>query len=253
MKMLINLFLCLFSILLSGCGGGGAGGGNEINYLSPTLNLKNAWDEFKRQSGSVNYTINGNINGVNVSGNGQLIIAYASPDQLLTINPAASFPGPSVTQINLSRTLLEFVSNVISTGGAAKIYSTENWYYDSTGQLKVIWNVDDNEQTIVTNFSPFPTSVTSGNAGNMFTGTIFSRLGYTCGTRNAVYTVTASSASSLMINIIDTSSTTQQQIGQCKTSKSVTNYTFILTGNLLTLKSVTGTGSSATGSITFSF
>lgn len=247
-KLLTSISVVVF---LTACGGGGSGG--EVSSPPPTLNLQSAWTTFKQQSGTVNYTISGNVNGANVGGSGQFIIGYQAQNSFLTINPSAPFPGPSITQANLSRTLLEFVSTAVSSGGTAKVYSTENWYYDAAGQLKVIWNVEDNEQTIISNFSAFPSAVTAGNAGSMFTGTVFSRLGYTCGIRNATYAVTSSTATSLTITVSDTSNTTQQAIGQCSTSKSVTTYVFQLSGNTLTLKSVSGTDSSATGLITYTF
>jgi hypothetical protein len=198
-------------LLLSACGGGG-GGGSEVSATPPTLNLQSAWVSFKQQNGTTNYTISGTVNGASVSGSGQFIIGYSSPTSLLTTNSAAPFPGPSVTQSNLSRTLLQLVSTATSSGGTVKVSSIENWYYDAAGQLKVIWDVEENEQTIISDFSAFPSAVTAGNAGSMFTGTVFSRLGYTCGIRNATYTVTASTATSLTLTVNDTSNTTQRAI-----------------------------------------
>jgi hypothetical protein len=236
--------------LLSACGGGG---GSEVSSPPPTLNLQSAWTTFRQQNGTTNYTISGAVNGASVSGTGQFIIGYSPSTSLLTTNPAGPFPGPSITQSNLSRTLLQLVSTATSSGGTVKVSSIENWYYDAAGQLKVIWDVEENEQTIISDFSAFPSAVTAGNAGSMFTGTVFSRLGYTCGIRNATYAVTASTATSLTITVNDTSNTTQRAIGQCTTSKSVTTYVFQLSGNTLTLKSVSGTDSSATGTITYTF
>ena len=104
--------------LLSACGGGGGG---DISSPPPTLNLQSAWTTFRQQNGTTNYTISGAVNGANVSGTGQFIIGYQPSTSLLTTNPAGPFPGPSITQTNLSRTLLQLVSTATSSGGTVKV------------------------------------------------------------------------------------------------------------------------------------
>lgn len=249
MKRLYSAFLVS---LLAACGGGGGGGG-EQNIVSPTLNLQSAWNTFKQQNGSDQYSISGTVGGITVGGSGEFIIGYQANDSLTVIDTASPFPGPSISWTNLSRTLLEFISDVTSTNGTQRIYATENWYYDVNGRLKVIWNVDDLEQTIITSTADLPTQVTAGDSGSFFTGTIYSRLGYTCGSRVASYSVTARTATTLTVTITDRSNTTEQHIGQCSTGISESKYVFELNQNNLSLKSAVGTDSTVTGSITYTF
>ncbi len=236
---------------LAACGGGG--GGAEATVPSPTLNLQSAWNSFKQQNGSDQYGISGSVEGISVGGTGEFIIGYQANDSLTVIDTTNPFPGPSVSWTNLSRTLLEFISDISTTNGTERIYATENWYYDTTGQLKVLWNVEDLEQTIITSNTAFPTQVTAGDSGSFFTGTIYSRLGYTCGSRVATYSVTARTANALTVTVVDRSNTTQQAVGQCSTGIGESKYIFELNQNGLQLKSSVGTDNTVSGSITFTF
>src|SRR5574343_1271096 len=183
--------------ILGACGGGG--GGSTAVDPAPTLNLQTAWKSFRQQSDSGNYAITGTLDGDSVGGTGELITNHSTSTSLLVIDVASPFPGPSVTWTNLSRSLMQFVSNYVINGATTVVSSSENYYYDSTDNLKVIWNVDDNEQTIITSTDLLPTQVTAGSTGTFYTGTVYSRLGYTCGTRSVTYSVAARTATSLTV------------------------------------------------------
>jgi hypothetical protein len=236
---------------LAACGGGGSGGAADAT--PPTLNLQAAWKNLRQQNGSAPYTISGSINGVSVSGTGELISNYNASTSFVAINPAAPFPGPSLQLNNLSRTLNQFSSRIITGGNATIVNSSENWYYDTNDNLKVLWNVEDLEQTIITSFTPLPAQVTAGSTGAFYNGTIYSRLGYTCGTTSATYSVSARSATSLTVTFIVTESTTWQTVGQCTTGTYSSRYEYELSSVGLRIRSVIGSGGGATGSLTFTF
>lgn len=236
--------------ILSACGGGG---GTSASETAPTLSLASTWNSYLQQSGSVNYTISGSVNSTPITGTGQYIKNYSSPTSLLVINTANPFagPGPSVTWNNLSRSLFQFASNI--SGASSTVYGIDNWYYDSTGTLKVIDNVEELEQTIINAFTAFPAQVTAGNSGQIFTGTVYSRLGYTCGTMIGTYSVSARSTNSLNLKITIRSNTTQQAIGQCTTDIATTEYNYTLSNSNMNLVSVVSTSNSVSGSVTFTF
>lgn len=245
--------LVLLASLLSACGGGG--GGTTSTDPAPTLALSSNWNSYLQQTGSVNYSISGSLNAVQVSGTGEYIKNYSNPTSLLVINTSNPFagPGPSITWNNLSRSLFEFASTIVTSGGNSLVYGTDNWYYDANGNLKVIWNVEDNEQTLISNFTAFPAQVTAGSSGQFFTGTVYSRLGYTCGTQTGTYSVTARSSTSLNLKITINSSTTEQAVGQCSTDVSTTEYNYALTSSNINLLSVVSSSNSIAGSLTFTF
>ena len=133
-------------LFIAACGGGGSGGGGtgSVGTAAPTLNLRTAWNSFLKQGGTGPYTISGSIDGVSVSGSGTLIMNNSSGASLQVIDVSNPFagPGPSIPLSNLSRTLFQFNSNVVVNGAVSKTSSPENWYYDASEALRVIWNVN---------------------------------------------------------------------------------------------------------------
>jgi hypothetical protein len=245
------LFATASVALLTACGGGGGGTAEQIT--PPTLDLRNAWANYFQQNSSRNYTISGTINGTNVSGNGTSIIAYTSPVSVLAIDISSPFPGPSLTISNLSKTSLVSNSTLIVNSQSTLSSSTSEYYFESTGEIKMIKNVNDDEQTIVTSFTNFPVQVTAGTAGILYAGTIFSRLGYTCGTENQVYSVAGETNTALIVTITSTQNTKNSTVGQCTTRTTTSQNKYRLTTNGLSPVESVGSISTATGSLTFTF
>lgn len=243
--------ISLVAVILAGCGGGGS----SSTENAPTLSLNQAWKSYLQQSGSTSYKISGTVNSVAYSGTGEYIKNFSNNTSLLVINTANPFagPGPSITWGNLSRSLFQFSSNISASGSSAVVYAIENWYYDNAGNLRVIDNNEDLEQTIVTNFTPFPAQVTSGSSGAFFNGTVYSRLGYTCGTVTGTYAVNSRTADSLTFKITISSNTTERAIGQCTTEIASTEYTYALSSSGLFLRGVTFTSNAVNGSLNFTF
>lgn len=255
MKNNIRLVLATVAVaLLTACGGGGGGGGGDAQIIPPTLDLRAAWATYFQSNGSNNFTVSGSINDVNVTGNGTMIVTYSMPASILSIDPSSPFPGPSVTISNLSKTTLSSNATIVANGNQALISSTEEYYVDIDGAIKVIKNVDDDEQTIVTAFTNFPAQATSGSVGILYTGTVYSRLGYTCGTDTASYSVAAESNTTLIVTVTFSKNTKNQHSTQCETETSTTQNKYRLTaaGGLSPVNSV-GSSSVASGVLTLTF
>jgi hypothetical protein len=251
MKNTIKLLLASASIgILAACGGGG---GTTEQIIPPTLDLRTAWANYFQQNSSSNYTISGSVNGANVGGNGTMIVAYTSPVSVLAIDPSSPFPGPSINLSNISKTSLVSNATLIVNNQSTLSASTSEYYFDSNGVLKMIKDVNDDEQTIVTSFTNFPIQVTAGTAGTLYAGTIFSRLGYTCGTETGVYSVAGESNTALIVTITFTQNTTNRTVGQCETQTSTSQNKYRLTANGLSPVESVGSLSTATGSIKLTF
>jgi hypothetical protein len=253
MKNTIKLLLVTASVaLLAACGGGGGGGDAQIT--PPTLDLRTAWATYFQSNRSNNFTVSGSVNNINVTGNGTMIVGYATPASILAIDPSSPFPGPSVNISNLSKTTLSSNGTIAANGNQSLISSTVEYYVDANGAFKVIKDVDDDEQTIVTAFTNFPAQTTSGSAGILYTGTVYSRLGYTCGTETASYSVAAESNTALIVTVTFSKNTTNRTIGQCETvtSTSQNKYRLTAAGGLSPVNSV-GSSSVASGVLTLTF
>lgn len=252
MKIAIKYTLTSFAIvLLSACGGGGGGTAEQIT--PPTLDLRTAWANYFQQNSSSNYTISGSLNGTNVGGNGTMIVAYTSPVSVLTINPSSPFPGPSVNVSDLSKTSLVSNSTLIVNNQSVLSASTSEYYFNSSGVFVMIKDVDDDEQTIITSFTNFPAQVTAGTAGTLYSGTVFSRLGYTCGTENAAYSVAGETNAALIVTITFTQNTTNRAFGECTTRTTTSQNKYRLTANGLRQVDSVGSLSTAIGSIKLTF
>lgn len=247
-----------FLLLTTACGGGGGGGNGsaDVGYTgpSPTLNLQAAWNTYYQTNSTKNYAITGNINGTNVGGNGITVINFTQPVSVLTIDPASPFPGPSINLTNVGKVTIASNATVLVNGSQSVVSSSQEIYAESNGTFKMLRNVDDNEQTIVTSFTSLPSQATSGDGGVFYSGTIFSRLGYTCGTESATYSIAAESSSALIVTTTFSLKTTNQQVGQCTTQTSTTQHKYRLTASGLALVSQTGsTSTPPIGSLTFTY
>lgn len=239
--------------LLAACGGGGGGGSAVEQITPPTLALRSAWAAYFQNNSSSNFAISGTVNGTTVGGSGVSIIAYTSPASILAINPSSPFPGPSVNLTNLSKTSTTSNATLIVDNNQSVVSSTQEFYVDANGIFKVIKNNDDNEQTIVTSFTNFPVQATTGTAGVLYSGTVFSRLGYTCGTETATYSVAAESNTALIVTLTISQNTTNQAVGQCETQISTSQNKYRLTAAGLRPVESVGSLSTVTGSIKFTF
>lgn len=251
MKNAIKYTLAASAVaLLAACGGGG---GTAEQITPPTLDLRTAWANYFQKNSSSNYTISGSVNGINVGGNGMMIVAYTSPVSVLAIDPSSPFPGPSVNLTNMSKTSLVSNSTLIVNSQSTLSASTSEYYVDSTGVFKMIKDVDDDEQTIITSFTNFPVQVTAGTAGTLYSGSVFSRLGYTCGTESVAYSVAGETNTALIVTITFTQNTTNRTVGQCTTQTSTSQNKYRLTANGLRPVESVGSLSTATGSLTLTF
>lgn len=237
---------------LAACGGGG-GGGTAEQVTPPTLDLRTAWASYFQRNSSDDYSISGAVNGTSVGGTGTMIVSYVSPVNVLAIDPASPFPGPSINLTGVGKTTITTNATLIVNSNQSLISSSQEYYVDANGVFKMIKDVDDNEQTIVTSFTNFPSQVTSGSGGVLYTGTVYSRLGYTCGTETGTYSVSTESSSALIVTVTFTQNTTNQTAGQCSTQTSTSQNRYRLTATGLTPITSTGSHSTATGSITLTF
>lgn len=255
MKNKIKLVLAIASVaLITACGGGGGGGGGTAEQITPpTLDLRTAWAAYYQQNSSSNFTVSGSVNGATVGGNGTMIVSYTSPVSVLTTDPASPFPGPSVTLSNVGKTTLTSNTTLIVNNSQSIVSSTQEYYVDSTGAFKMIKDVDDDEQTIITSFTNFPTQVTAGSAGTLYSGTVFSRLGYTCGTETGSYSVASESNTALIVTVTFSQNTTNRTVGQCSTQTSTSQNKYRLTATGLRPVESVGSVSTATGSIKLTF
>ena len=242
--------------LITACGGGGGGGGaTDSGYTgpSPTFNLQAAWNTYFQTNSTKNYAITGNVNGTNVGGNGITIIDFTQPVSVLIIDPASPFPGPSINLTNVGKVTIANNATIVANGSQSIISSSTEIYAESNGTFKMIKDMDENEQTIVTAFTGLPTQATSGGGGVFYSGTVFSSLGYTCGTEIATYSIAAESSSALIVTITTSQNTTNKAINNCTTQTFTSQSKYRLTASSFAPVSEAGSGSTATGSLTLTY
>lgn len=254
MKNSIKLIFATISVtLLTACGGGGASGTAEL-ITPPTLNLRSAWESYFQQNTSSSFSISGTVNGFNVGGSGAQVVAFASPVSILAIDASSPFPGPSVNLSNVSRTSITTNGTLVLNGTQNVVTaSTQEYYVDSSGVLRMIKDVDDNEQTIITSFVNFPNQATAGTSGVLYSGTVFSRLGYTCGTETATYSVAGETNTSLILTVTYSQNTTNRALGECTTQTSTSQTKYRLSSSGLRPVESVGSTSTASGSLKFTF
>jgi hypothetical protein len=248
LKLAIGLAI---TATLVACGGGGDSASEPIT--APTLNLKSAWSSYLKSNSSKNYTVSGTLDATSVGGSGLLIISFQSPVSVLAINPFSPFPGPTQNLSNVEKTTITNNSTLIINGTQNISSSSVEYYLDASGTIKMMKDLDDNEQTIVTSFSSLPSQVTSGSGGVLYTGTVFSPLGYTCGTETGTYSVSTESNTALIVTLTITQNTTNKQVGQCTTQTLTTQEKYRLTATGLTPVNFTYSGSIASGSVSLIF
>jgi hypothetical protein len=250
-KIKLPLVLSLL-LALTACGGGGGSSGTAPTpdpVTPPTLNLRTAWANFGLTTATYGYTLSGVANGLTLGGSGTDLITNASPTSILVFNPTNPFLGPSVNKTNLTKVTNAGSGTLIESGTSTALSYTEELYIDSTGNYIVIKDVDANEQLLITSFTPLPTSVTAGSGGTLYNGTIYSRLGYTCGTASSSFTVASESNTSLLVTFTNSQNTERQALGECTTQRITQQVVYRLTASGIRIVSSTGSSSLFSGSV----
>lgn len=253
MKPLEYVLAAISFALLAACGGGSGGGGSGTPVVPPTLNLKTAWEAYYRQNATSNYVISGILSNTDLGGSGTYINAYTASTSVPVYDPNNPYLGKGVILSNMSKSSEVFNFTLVANGSSFINSSTVDSYYDSNGVLKVINDLDADEQSYVTSFTDFPTSVTSGSGGNVYTATVYSRLGYTCGTENKTYSVTAESNTALIVTFTKSQNTTNKALGECTTQTQIYSDVYRLTAGGIRYVTSTASGSGVPGSVTLTF
>ena len=250
-KSLKIVALLISSLFLISCGGGGGGGSSSTTPATvtpPTLNLNSAWNAFGLTNSTTNFTISGVLNGLTLGGSGTLLISNTSPVSVQVFDQSNPFFNKN-TVTNLIKVSNVESGTLIASGTSTAISSATDYYVNNVGTYIAINNVDDSEQTLITSFTSLPTSVTAGSGGNFYTGTVYSRLGYTCGTETASFTVASDTNTSLLVTVTTSKNTTRQASGQCTTEKITSQTVYRLTAEKLSLVRATGSSDQFTGSV----
>ena len=195
----------------------------------------------------------GVLNNLTLGGSGTLLITNSSPASVNVFNPSNPFLGKTVTLSNLVKVNSATSGTLIESGTSTAISAAEELYVDTNGQYKAINDVGANEQTLITSFTNLPNAVTAGSGGSFYTGTIYSRLGYTCGTSTSSFTVASETNTSLLVTFTNSQNTQQQAVGQCSTSVFTSQIIYRLTANGITLVKRTASDSNFTGSLIQTF
>jgi hypothetical protein len=218
----------------------------------PTLNLNSAWYALGLTNSSSNFTFSGVLDGLALSGSGTSLLSNVSPVSVQVFDPQNPFFNKN-TITNLTKVTRVASGTLIVNGSSNLISSTEDVYVNSSGVYIAINDVDDSEQTLITSFTPLPSSVTAGTSGTFYTGTVYSRLGYTCGTATSSFAVASETNTSLLVTFTDLVNTTQQAVGQCSTNRITTQTIYRLTASGLAPVKSTGSSSQTTGSVIQTF
>lgn len=259
-KLRIALALS-FLLALSACGGGGGDSSSGTtptpdSVTPPTLDLRAAWNNLLTTTSTNNFTISGGSNGFTLDGQGTVLLTNESPATVLVFNPQNPFLGPTVTLTNLIKFTTTKSGTLIQSGtstallAASALYGTSTaisetseLYTDTNGVYKVINDLNNNEQTLITSFTQLPTAVTAGSGGTFYNGTIYSRLGYTCGTASSSFTVASESNTSLLVTFTNSVNTTQQAVGQCSTKTVTSEVVYRLNVEDIVIVRITQSGS----------
>lgn len=237
-----------FLLALPACGGGGGDSSSGTTptpdpVTPPTLDLKAAWNNLLTTTSTNNFTISGGSNGFTLGGQGTVLFTNESPATVLVFNPQNPFLGPTVTLTNLIKFTTAKSGTVIQSGTSTAISETSELYTDTNGVYKVINDLNNNEQTLITSFTQLPTAVTAGSGGTFYNGTIYSRLGYTCGTASSSFTVASESNTSLLVTFTNSVNTTQQVVGQCSTRTLTSEVVYRLNVEDIVIVRITQSGS----------
>ena len=216
----------LVSSLLASCGGGGP----EVSKY--TFDLQEAWANQFEQTGSVNFTLSGNILGIFVTGSG-----------VLTRGPVAERSFESIAGFEKTTT----IAGIITVNGITE--PLDDWFTEYfTASYMPLGRVDDSSYQAVTSWAPPPFDAKVGDAGPMFTMESWdsaSKLSY-YGSVDISYAVAADSATSVLFKLINS---TTDDLGYY-TATSIITFRVTTTGALTI---VSETYQDADGTMTVSY
>ncbi len=174
----------LFSTLLAACGGGGP----EVSKY--TFDLQEAWANQFEQTGSVNFTLSGNVLGIFVTGSG-----------VLTRGPVAESSFEGIAGFFEKTTTI--VGEVTVNGLTEPMNDWFTEYF--TAFYEPLGRVDDSSYQVVTSWASPPFDARVGDAGPMFTMESWdsaSKVSY-YGSVDISYAVAADSATSVLFKLIN--------------------------------------------------
>lgn len=223
----------LLTGLLAGCGGGG-GGGNAWTPTASTevFQLKTAWDNIIRETGTRSFTVSGTYAGLALSGSG------------------------SVTQGGLVGTVFEGVAaqqklttvSATITGGGQTVTDTQSVsdFYDSN-YLPLGTQTSD-EYTVVNGSATIPQTARVGDSGTAYTEKRYTSASKTnvLGTNTYTYALLADTATTAIVRVI----------GVEQDSLGATTYTSTLRYRITPTGAVTPLSETATdsdGSMVFTY
>ena len=223
----------LLTGFLAGCGGGG-GGGNAWTPTASTevFQLKTAWDNIVRETGTRSFTVSGTYAGLALSGSG------------------------SVTQGGLVGTVFEGVAaqqklttvSATITGGGQTVTDTESGsdFYDSN-YLPLGTQTAD-EYTVVNGSATIPQTARVGDSGTAYTEKRYTSASKTnfLGTNTYTYALLADTATTAIVRVI----------GVEQDSLGATTYTSTLRYRITPTGAVTPLSETATdsdGSMVFTY
>jgi len=188
MKKLIYLALPLF---IAACGGGGDS--SSSTTPAPTLNLNAAYVDYMKTGNQTTRTISGGCSGTEVETNSA---AYSGKN------------GAGVTGLIINNSVVDTISasspKVCSTKLFSGTGSIDKNFYDATTLLPVT-NGYTPQYNVYSNQQAFPTSVTAGSAGTIYTYQDFNGTSSPVSSAIVTYAVSADSASTLLVTITETS------------------------------------------------
>ena len=253
------MFAAIASLTLVGCGGGDGGGGTNSGATggsytgtAPTLNLSqgliNYISSTSNGSGVVRGTYAIGQNKGDITGNATINVSYAYPTSV-ALKDISNPYWYTINYTNLHKTSIFIQADYMIDGQRQNDQSIQSIYTTNAGRTPLA-QIDekDIEQSIVTAANPLPTSATRGTGGVWYNATIYSRLGYTCGTENASYSVDAESASSLIVKLTYAKNTQNRTLGECETASTTASHFYRQTATSFNLLYIETTRSTPDGS-----
>lgn len=187
--------------ILTACGGGSSSGGGSV--AGPSLNLKTALTSMITNGSSAAYSLSGDCSGTSVKTSLPAYTGtnYANVSALVVDNLQTD-------TISASSKAYSACTQIFNSNDGGQIYT--DFYSPSTGTIideggTSIWNVYSGQTAA-------PTSVTAGSTGTLYTYKNYSGAANTSGattsTGTVTYSVSADTATTLLVTITDTSTKT---------------------------------------------
>lgn len=187
------LLTCIASIALFGCGGGG-GGSDSAPAPATTENyqLWQAWVNYATASATRNFTIDGSVNGVSVTGSGLATTGSLS---------SATFEGKAALRKTTT------ISGTISVAGQTLPYGGSSTTYLDTNYLPL--GSSDGEYAVVTGTS-IPQTAKVNDTSVLYTYTRYpsSAKSYSTGTGVVTFALVPETASTSLLKVISADKST---------------------------------------------